>query len=221
MRTVLLALMLSVPLVACGDKTDAASSGDAAEESEALTIEETGVASFDDFFGKVGDLMDKLNEATTGINTANANLTAALNLTDGTPLADALADLKAKAEGKIKIAMNGTMPELSVADGTPEDVTAGIAAVNGLVEGMGNAVKALKHVVTEAPKLVTEAKTLPAKVAEEANAGNIKPTEVLKVTKKVKNNVKATAALPGAAKNLTESCTATIKTVADAFGGGE
>jgi hypothetical protein len=128
--TLALSLMLAAPALAAKDKDKK----DKAEERP--TIELCGLASFDEVFTKVAAIDEQLAAARQLLTTANRDLNTALELEKGTPLQDGLADLKAEAEGKLTVAMEGTVPKLQAKNAVPANLQAAIDAVNGMVDGI-------------------------------------------------------------------------------------
>jgi hypothetical protein len=195
-------------------------SSTAVAKSDTLAIETTGVATFDSVFGKAGSMLTSIVTARTNIDTANKNLTTALGLKDGTPLKDAIADLKTKAAGKIKVAMNGTTPKLEATDAVPDNVKKGIDAVNGLIDATGSATTAMGQVIKDSPALVAEVKAFAdvAKVTSDIKAAGItNPIDLGKILKKVANDVKVISSIPGEAQKLVDSGVETFNTVKGGF----
>jgi hypothetical protein len=91
----------------------------APEEPMSLEIQTTGVADVDNLFGKAVEPLKTLRGANESLSKMNTDLAAALGLAEGTPFADALNDLKTKAEGKIKISTN-----VKIVGSAPDELTA-------------------------------------------------------------------------------------------------
>jgi len=66
-----------------------------------LTIAQTGIADVDNVFNKAVDPLKTVNDTKTALDNLNKNLNQALGLADTGSLADAINDLKTKANGKI------------------------------------------------------------------------------------------------------------------------
>lgn len=191
--------------------------GDAAASTEELTIEVTGIASFDSVFGKAKSILDELNATTKSINDANANLVQVLALPAGTPVADALADLQKKAEGKIKVALNGTTPKLQASDAVPQNVTDAINACNNMVDAGEKALGSLQKIIADGKALVSEVIGIPPKITAEVKAAGIPLKEIPSVTKKINHNVDVVKTIPDAATNLTNSIQATFESIKSTF----
>jgi hypothetical protein len=192
----------------------------AKSDSPNLTIETTGVATFDNVFAKAGSMLKSIVDARTNIDTANKNVDTALGLKEGTPLKDALADLKTKAAGKIKVAMNGTTPKLEPTDAVPENVKKGIDAVNGLMDATSSATTSMTQVAKDSPALVTECSAFAdvGKVTSEIKAAGISsPLDLAKILKKVAGDVKVVQSMPGEAKKVVDGGVETFNIVKSAF----
>jgi hypothetical protein len=189
-----------------------------ATEAADMTMQQIGVPSLDAYFGKAGDMVNAVVTARTNIQTANANINTVLGLKEGTPVADALADLKTKAAGKIKVGMKGNVPTLEPSEAIPENVQAGIDAVNGLLAALGSTAEAMKVVTTNAPALVTEGKALVSKVPAEAAAAGLKVTQVPGAVKAFGKNLDIIVSLPGESKKLVDESVNTFNIVKSVFG---
>lgn len=196
-----------------------AGKGNKSGDTEWKTIEPIGIKSFDDFFAPVKQMHGSLSTVEVELKTANTNLTTALGLPQGTPFADALADLNNKAQGKINVAMNGTVPKLSTSDAVPANVQQGIDAVNGLTASVGTSVTELQNIPQQAQQVVAEAQSLPAKFTSEAKDLGAKITEIPAMLKTLKNNVDATVQTPARATAAINELTGTLNVIATTFGG--
>ncbi len=185
-----------------------------AKEEKALELNlDCGIESVDALFKKAAAPMDKLANAETKLDAVPASLNTALGLGEGTPLADALAELKTKAEGKVAIGMEeGGVPKLSLEDGVPDDVK---AAVDGLNLSLSEAVAAVMA-LTEVPAQVQEVIT----AAEAFDPTSIKPvTAVPKATKAIGGNLKVLGGAPDQVKALGESLDNIKKELLDGING--
>lgn len=183
------------------------------QAGEPLQIEETQISSFDETFGKVKDLQTKLQEMNTNIVTANDKITTALGLPQGTPVADALNDLKSKAGDKLTVALDGDKPKLSLADDAPENlktaVTATNEAVNLWVDTLGKATTLHQDIMA----VKDSAMALPGETPAAFKESGLPPTQLPKVTKTVQNNVKATTQTVEMANEVVKSLTTTLDTL--------
>lgn len=181
---------------------------------EAPTVEMTGLASFDEVFTRVAEIDAKLTTARRMLTGATHDLNTALALEKGTPLQDALADLKTKADGKIAVAMTGTVPKIEVTDAVPENVQTAIDAVNRMVDGITGSIEELGAIPAEAAELVTACSEFPKTFKAEATSAGIKATEIPKKLAIVKKDVEIAVALPDKATAVVERMTNLLTTVA-------
>jgi hypothetical protein len=186
---------------------------DSSATTEYIVIETTGLSAIDDVFTKVADIQTKLTEIETNLKTSNDNIATSLGLAAGTPVKDAIADLKSKAEGKIEVAMEGTTPTLKAKDGVPENVTAGIDAVNGAIKAWTDSAATVATLKSDVDALVTASKELPGKVPESAKASGLGAKDIVKATKTTGSNVKATGQTADRAKAVGEALVSNIDTV--------
>jgi uncharacterized protein YoxC len=192
-------------------KDKAADDGATAE----LVIEDTGVAKVDAFYDKVEAMIGKLQSAQADMDSANASLAEALGLAEGTPVADALADLQAKAEGKIELVLEGTKPTLQAGEGVPENVQNAINATNEMAAKLTAAAETLKGVATDVAPLLAEAKDMPAAIAESDLGLKDKAT----ATKTTASNLKTTKQIPEEANTLAGQCSESLELIKSTFGG--
>lgn len=159
------------------------------------------------------EIHETLAKAQTQLAEANDGVATALGLPAGTPLADALAELKEKAAGNLEIAMEGTVPSIKASDAVPSDVTAAIDAVNSAVSEVSTTIDDLSGLPDQVKSLIDQSKALPAQLKDPAIISEIPKTELLSVGKTVKNNVKATAQTPDLVSGVTSELTGFVDTV--------
>lgn len=165
---------------------------------DALELQDSGIDSVDELFAKAKAPIDTIRNAREKVDGVAPNLNKALDLPEGTPFADALADLKSKAEGKIEVAMDGDTPKLQAADGMPANVQ---AAIDGLNTGVSEAVAATLK-LAEVPAQVQEV----IAAAKAFDPTSIKPvTAVPKATKALGNNMKVLGKAPAEVEALVGS----------------
>lgn len=156
------------------------------------TIVLTGISQFDGVFGKAKDIQDKLTAETASLTKARTDVNTALEVATDSPFETALADLVKKAEKKIGVAMEGTMPKLSASSAVPENVQKGIDAVNGLIGAATHAVGTATGLKADATALASECAGFPAQLPSLVK----NPMEAMSKGKVVGDDAKATAALP-------------------------
>jgi hypothetical protein len=184
--------------------------------SEALTIEVTGIADIDNVFQKVVDPINNIQTARMKIDGLTANLSTALGLPEGTPFADALADLKTKAEGNIELAMNEQgMPSLKPGDAVPANVTTAVDALNAGIADATEAMKALSELPNQVKEVVAAAQAI---TPQTLISSGVKPLEAPKAVKKMGNNLKVVQKAPDEVKALADSMSGLIGELKGTFG---
>lgn len=161
------------------------------------TVQLTGIAAFDDVFSRVKEIDHRLSSAEQLLATARKDLNDALGLKRDTPLKTGLADLKSKANGKVKVVMKGKQPKLEPSDAVPQNVSNALDAVNRMTDGIVQSLDDLSGIPAEAKSLIAETKSFPDKLKTELKAdplsGIMKGPKVLKT---LKGNATVTAGLP-------------------------
>lgn len=208
-----LALVVSAPVFA--GKKDKAAATTSSSEPMVGEIELTNVAALDGTLGKAKTIEDKMVNSYNNLTTARTNLNTALGVATDAPLATALADMKTAAADKLKFAMDGAVPSLSLADGAPDNVKAGVEATKGLVSASTTAVKDMASLATDIKALVDEAKALPGQIP----SLGLDAKSLMSATKIVGKDVKAIAAFPDKAKAVTDAATAIINDIVAVFKG--
>lgn len=180
-----------------------------------LEVSMTGIADVDAIFQKAIDPLNNLKAANNALANLNTNLVTALGLPAGTPIADAIADLKTKAEGKITLAMNEKgMPALSPSDAVPANVQKAIDAVN---DGVSQAQIAGEK-LTELPSQVKEVVAAAMGITPQTlMASGVKPMEAPKQMKTIQSNLKMLGTAPDQAKAFTDQLTSTVSTLKSTF----
>lgn len=187
--------------------------------SLANNVEMTGIESIDSVFREARDIDVRLDNARTSLTVGRDELNAALGLSEGTPFADALADLQAKAQGKLQVTMNGTTPTLSVSDAVPANVQAAVDAANRAVGNYQAAVDELLGVKDELQGLVSACQALPGQIQKDAGSLGLKLTEIPKTLGTVNDNLGLVQNFPNRVDRLTGELNANLQAVTGAFGG--
>ncbi len=203
----LAASALSVPTTAFAKKDKSAQAAPAP-----LAMKETGIAKIDETFAKAKAPLDTISKVRTEVDGLTANVASALGLTAGAPIADALADLKAKAAGKLTLAMDGGKPKVSAADGVPDNVKAAIDALNAGIDNVKNAVAALSEVPAQLTAVADDAKQYSDPAVLQGLVGD-NPAAVMKAPKAIAQNLETLTKAPEEAKAVALSADNLIKTV--------
>jgi hypothetical protein len=187
----------------------------AASADELLAIEMTNVASIDNVFTPVADIHQKLTDTQANIDSVTANIRTALGVADDAPLDTALADFRAQAGDALQFTMDGTKPNLSVSPEAPENIQAGVTALQGAFDTLGTVITELPTLKDDAMAAVEAAKGLDPK----ALMGEIKESgaKVGKTIKTLKNNGKSTTQTPDHITTTLESATGLMQTLTGPF----
>ena len=203
-------LVLGLAFVASGSLVATAHAGGV---PPFLKIVDTGFSEFDGVFGKARDLQGTVSGEYKTLVDARANVNTALDMTPEKTFKEALEDLKNKAQGKLKLVMNGTIPRLQASEAVPENVQKGIDAVNGLSDQSQKTIEAADKLQPQTEALVSESKEFPAKVP-----GLVKnPFEVGKKAGIVKKDCAAVAELPTRVNGLRGEAQGTATDIVSVF----
>ena len=113
--------------------------------------------------------------------------------------------------------MEGTKPKVTVEPGASPQVQQGVNAVNGLVTEIVGAIADLAQLPAQAKALIAEAKALPAQVPNAVKSAGLGGSDVLKVGRAVKDNIKVVTSLPTEAAKLVKAGQSTLSTIASTF----
>jgi len=204
-----------LPEMAWAGKKDTEEAADG-EEAFDIVMEETGSASLDAVFKKSETPLETIATINADVKAVNTGLVTALGLKDGTPFADALADLQSKAEGKINVAFeDNKMPKFEAAEGCPENVKTSIDALNSSFGKLGDAGDKLVTAGTQLGEAAGEAANL---VSKPKDLG-LKATQIPKATSKANKNIKKLKSGIELTKSLAEEVGTLAKDVRSSFGG--
>ena len=190
-------------------------------KAEVPTIEMTGLEAFDAVFTEFKNIDDKVANAESAMKTAKRKLNEALALEKGTPLKDGIADLKAKSEGKVKVAMKGKQPTLEASDAVPENVANAIQAVNEMTEQLTISIDELASVPEDIKRLTEASAAFPSTIKDELTKSGAKITAAPKILKTLKGNIAATSQLPDRSGKVAGRAGSMVMMVADTFPGGD
>jgi hypothetical protein len=198
------------------DTTEQPADGKAPEAAATLEIQTTGIADVDNVFQQAVDPLNNLRNARNSLNSLNTNLATVLGLPAGTPIADALNDLKAKAEGKITMAIDEKgLPKLTPGDAVPQNVTDAINAVNQGVSDVMTAVENLAQLPSQMKEVAAAATAISP---DSLISSGVKPLEAPKLMKTVNSNIKLLGEAPNELVELKASLESTIGTLKSTFG---
>lgn len=196
----LLTLLVGVP-TADAAKPPKETKGASAKEPALPKIEATGISEFDSVFMKAKAIHTTLDAEDAALKGTRKDLAVVLGIAEDAPIKTALDDLKVKANGKIKVVLQGAAPRLEPSEAVPENVQAGIDAVNKLVDAGAHAVSTAVELRPEAEALAGACADFP----ERLTSMNLDPMKLIESTKKVTGNVKVTTATPARIDRLVKT----------------
>jgi hypothetical protein len=205
----LLAALLCLPTAALAGKT----------ERPLPEIEKTGITAFDSVFLKVRDIHQTLATEEARLKKASDDILVALALAEGTPIEDAVADLKQQAKGAVKLEMVGGKPKLSLAGPeVPTQARKGVDAVNNAVKAVGIATTNLARLPAQVQELVAACQGLPAQLNPQLlQEAGLNVMQLPKVAKTLATNVKATVATPARIERTVSSGADLVKSIQSGF----
>jgi hypothetical protein len=210
--------VLFAGLVASAIAFETVASAKDSKDTVAAEIQTTGIKPFDEVFLQAKDIQTNLTGSKAKLQTANDNVDSSLGLAKGTPFADAMKDLNAKANGKVKVAVNGKMPTLTAEEGCPENVKASVDTANKAFVEIGAVADNLAQVPAQAQALADQAAQFPGQIsAKLITDSGLKVTDVPKVTKTVKANLTIVAQTPAQAKAVGDQAVSMLDSVASTF----
>ena len=187
------------------------------EASAALEMKMVGVPGVDNVFSQANDPLKNISDAKAKLASLNTNLATALALPEGTPFADALADLKAKGEGKLAMAIDEKgMPKLSASDAVPENVQTALDAVNQGVSDVQSAIELLAAVPDQCKEVASAATGISP---SSFTGAGVSPTQVPKMMKTVQGNIKTLGMVPDEVKSVVDAAASVMTTLKDSFAG--
>jgi len=184
-------------------------------------IEMTGLEAFDSIFTEFKAIDDKIGGAEKSMKVARRKLNEALELEKGTPLKAGMADLAAKAEGKIQMKMNGKQPTLSASDAVPENVNDAINALNKMTKQLTISVEELASVPEDLKRLSAASADFPSSLKDELTKSGAKITDAPKILKTLKGNLTATATLPDRSTKVAAHAGKMVVMVGEVFPSGD
>jgi uncharacterized phage infection (PIP) family protein YhgE len=213
----LLALFAAAPALTPLAGCATTKSGKGASSSE--RIANTGIASFDEVFGQAASIDETLRTAKTNLKSGRNDINAALGLKDGTPLADALEELKSKAGDKLELVKEGTTPTLKAKDAVPSNVQSAVDSVNSYIRTLNDTATALATVPDDARSLVGKVQDFPEQLQKDFKSWDISLKDLPDTLSQVKTNVEVTKNLPDKAEGVVNQAKKNLSTIGAAFGG--
>ena len=183
------------------------------------TISRLDIASLDNIFSDAASIDSRLTSAQRKRKSARKNINSILGLSPKTAFSDSLVELKSRANGKVKVVMQGSVPTLKATDAVPSDVSSAISAVNTAVKSYSTMITNLRDVPGESKQIARKAKKLDVSdLRSEMGAFSITaiPTRIQQV-RDFKTNLQVTSALPKKASTLVQNLGADVQSVRDVF----
>ncbi|NOY27796.1 MAG: hypothetical protein GXP62_18185 [Oligoflexia bacterium] len=216
MRTLrsLAALLIVGSLTFTVGSTDALAKKKKTATADMVNIELTNIAEADSkVFQPAMDLHNSLNDIETTLAQGNTALDSALGIAEGTPFADAMADLKTQAGSALKVEMDGMTPKVSLdtSVSVPENVQNAVTSLQGFMDAHIAALDKTKDLPAQAQALVTAAASLdPSALAQQAGANVL---EAAKILKTLTSNLSAIKTTPERVTNVIGKLTADLDAV--------
>jgi hypothetical protein len=161
---------------------------DPTQDAVEMEIKSTGAADVDAVFTKADAPLGTVKSVRGHLSDMRIHLTTALALSEGTPIADALADLDQKAGDTIMVAVDTKgMPQLKASDAVPANVQSAIDAFNS---GMGDIEKSAENLADIPAQLEEVITAAGALNADSLTKSGVPATGIPKAVKTVDHNVK-------------------------------
>jgi hypothetical protein len=188
-------------------------------------IEMTDIKSFDKVFRSAREIDRKVTSAEKEVDRSQKNLNKALGIKNDEPIGKALAQLNKRADHKISVVMDGTVPKLKATDAVPKNVSDGIDAVNKMTRGFVGSVSDLSGAADEAKKLKTKAQKMPADLRGEMQKDGAGWIELIfklpKTAKTLTGNTAIILSLPGRTTRVVKTMTEVVGSVKSEFSTGK
>ena len=177
-------------------------------------IRMTGVKSFDTVFRQARKANNKLKAAQSDLRESKVALRSALGLGKRSTYVQGLRELKRRADGKLRVWVDGGRVQLKATDAIPSDVQKGVDAVNQLTRSNG--------VRKESTKMFKKAQRFPNNMQRELGQQGIDGLWDLlfrapKITRKTLHNVRVIGAMPQRAARTSADLVQVSTTVKDIF----
>jgi hypothetical protein len=183
----------------------------------------TDIKAFDDVFVRVAEIDGTLSKAEKDLRRGRLDLNDALGIKKKTPIADGLAELADRAEGKLQLAVDGQgIPKLEASDAIPTDVQQALDSVNSMTSNFSTSVDELMGLDKEIDKLVKKTGKMPTQLKSEFE-GNLFDTlfKLPKTSKALQGNLQITAGLPDRSAGVAGEMGQTLDIVRSEFRPGD
>jgi hypothetical protein len=183
------------------------------------TIETIGIRSVDSVFSDAADIDSRLSSAQKKRKKARKNVNEVLGLDPKTSFSDSLSELSRRADGKVKVVMNGSVPTLKATDAVPSDIDSAISAVNTAVSSYATMLTNLRDVPQDSKQIARKVQKMNVSDLR-SEMGSFSLSEIstrIQQVRTFRTNVTVTAGLPKKANNLVQNLGGDVQAVRDVF----
>ena len=189
----------------------------AAEAGKKATVQTIGVQSFDQVFRKAKQIDNKLTKAERQTKRARANFNDALGLKKKSTYQAGLSELVQKAQGKVRMALQGGVPTLTIQEALPTRIKKGVDALNASCKANVNALKTIIQLPGDSQDLIQRAQKLPQRFKNEVANNPIKILTSVREIRTIGSNLKVIKNMPARARNLIKHIKEDMKKIVNAF----
>ena len=188
-----------------------------AEAGKKATVQTIGVQSFDQVFRKAKQMDNKLTKAERQTSRARANFNDALGLKKKSTYQAGLRELVQKAQGKVRMALQGNVPTLTIQEALPTRIKRGVNALNASCKANVNALKTIIALPGDSQDLIQRAQKLPQRFKNEVANNPIKVLTSFREIRTIGSNIKVIKGMPGRARNLIKHIKEDMQKIVGAF----
>lgn len=212
---------LALPIAALlvlGGASDAHAKGKKkkGKKKGAAKVELTGIPSVDKVFKQLKKLDNTVSKAAKHRNKVHKSINTALGLKNAS-FAQALAHLKTESKGKVRVTMQGSVPQLKATDALPDNIVAGIEAINTGFKHYPQAIKEIAKIPKQTKTLTKKIKAAPQEIKSEFLSNPTLAFKVPKGLKSTKNNLGIAKTLPKRSKTVVKGMNSDTKLVVNTF----
>ncbi len=195
-----------------------------AKKGASQEVELTDIKSFDKVFRSAREIDRKVTSAEKEVDRSQKNLNKALGIKNDEPIGKALAQLNRRADRKISVVMDGSVPKLKATDAVPKNVEEGIDAVNKMTRGFVGSIADLSGAAEESKTLKKRAQAMPGNLKDEMKKDGAGWLDLIfklpKTAKTLTHNTAVIASLPGRSTRVVKEMTEVVSAVKSEFSSG-
>ena len=195
-----------------------------AKKGASQEVELTDIKSFDKVFRSAREIDRKVTSAEKEVDRSQKNLNKALGIKNDEPISKALAQLNRRADRKITVVMDGSVPKLKATDAVPKNVEDGIDAVNKMTRGFVGSIADLSGAADESKTLKKRAEAMPGNLKDEMKKDGAGWLDLIlklpKTAKTLTHNTVIIASLPGRSTRVVKDMTGVVSAVKSEFSSG-